>query len=78
MIKVSPFPFSSSQYGHQYVGKTNAIQCNKGYNGDYTDYSMVTKKVEEKNSREVKNGLKKLTFAEGMENFQAQSKDTKA
>lgn len=30
---------------------------------------MVTKKVEEKNSREVKNGLKKLTFAEGMENF---------
>lgn len=61
MIKVSPFPFSSSQYGHQYG--------NKGYNGDYTDYSMVTKKVEENNSREVKNGLKKLTFAEGMEIF---------
>lgn len=30
---------------------------------------MVTKKVEENNSREVKNGLKKLTFAEGMEIF---------
>ena len=51
MIKVSPFPLSSSQYGHQYAEKTNAIQCNKGYNSDYTDYSMVTKKVEEKKIR---------------------------
>lgn len=70
MIKVSLFPLSSSQYGHQYVEKTNAIQCNKGYNSDYTNYSMVTKKVEENNTREVKNGLEKLTLVEGMEIFQ--------
>lgn len=30
---------------------------------------MVTKKVEENNTREVKNGLEKLTLVEGMEIF---------
>ena len=30
---------------------------------------MVTKKVEENNTREVKNGLEKVTLVEGMEIF---------